>query len=267
MQQDATQPTAATDETQPEAETQPSSNMHRLNELRQVEETRRGEDQHLRVRMAATGAIIGIMVAAFVGFVGIAISIVDDGVGDFGFKFFRPNLTTFFRIITAYAFSGAVAGAGLTYLIFQSRRAAANPALLLLSGVANAIATPLLIGLTLPLTFLIFVDFFEGLRPGLWLSAFVEVFLGSFLDGYVYMISIVYAGLLGGLVFIVLTALSGWFWIKQPFGAAFGNDNVKTGVYATAIAVIAAVPFLAVAFGPIDILRSITQALTGENII
>ena len=41
--------------------------------------------------MTLVGAVIGIMVAFFVGYLGIAVTIADDGAREFGFRFFRPR--------------------------------------------------------------------------------------------------------------------------------------------------------------------------------
>ena len=119
------------------------------------------------------------------------ITIVDAGVGDFGFKFYRPNFVDgYLRVITAYLIGGGLVGGTLSYLLFTTRSEAASPIRWVITGVFYAICTPLIIGFLLPLTLLIFGDFIEGLRPGLWLSAFVETLLGSFLDGYIFMVKI-----------------------------------------------------------------------------
>ena len=55
---------------------------------------------------------------------------------------------------------------------------------------------------------LVFLDFVEGLRPGLWLSAFVETLLGSFLDGYIFMVIDLSAG--------ILVRSSFWPYLPQP---------------------------------------------------
>ena len=243
------------------------SGKQRLDELRSLESTRRGADQDLRKRMTLVGAVIGIMVAFFVGYLGIAVTIADDGAREFGFRFFRPDLANFFRASTAYIFSGAVVGAGLTNLVAISRSTASNPFMWLGAGVVSIIATPLLIGLTLPLTILIFFDFFEGLKPGLWASAFTQEFLGSFFSGYLYMVNIVYAGALGAIVFVILTGLNAWVWIKDPAGGSISDQRIRSAAYVCVLAGIAAVPFLVVAFGPLDLLRSVTGFLTGERLV
>lgn len=246
--------------------TQPTPARQRLDELRAGEATRRESDRHLRTRVTLSGTLIGALIAMFVGFLGTAVLIADDGAREFGFRFYRPDLSNFIRLSTAYLFSGAVVGAGISYLIALSRSTTVNPLFWLGGALVASIAVPLLIGLTLPLTVLIFFDFFSGLRPGLWFSAFVQVFLGSFLDGYIYMVTVVYAGALGGLCFGVLTAVSAWTWIKDPLGGAVAHQTARMAVYLALTAIVAAIPFLVVAFGPLDLLRSLTGFLAGENL-
>lgn len=245
---------------------QPIPARQRLDELRVGETTRRESDRRLRVRMTLSGTIAGALIAMFVGFLGTAVLIADDGAREFGFRFYRPDLGNFFRLSTAYLFSGAVVGAGISYLVGLSRSTSTNPFLWLGGAGVASLALPLLIGLTLPLTVLIFFDFFTGLRPGLWLSAFVQVFLGSFLDGYIYMVTVVYAGMLGGLCFGVCTAISAWTWIKDPLGNVIEHRTARMTVYLAMIAIIAASPFLVIAFGPLELLRSLTGFLAGENL-
>ena len=239
----------------------------RLEELRSLESTRRGADHELRRRMTLAGAVIGITVAFLVGFLGISVTVADEGAREFGFRFFRPDLSNFLRASTAYIFSGAVVGAGLTSIVAISRSTAANPFMWLGAGVISIIAMPLLIGLTLPLTLLIFFDFFEGLELGLWASAFTQEFLGSFFSGYLYMVNIVYAGALGAIVFVLLTGLSAWIWIKDPAVGLIDNQRIRSAVYICVLAAIGAVPFLVVSLGPLDLLRALTGFLTGERLI
>ena len=78
----------------------------------------------------------------------------------------------------------------MSYVLFTTRSEASSPIRWLIAGIIYALGTPLLIGFLLPLTSLIFVDVLEGLRSGLWISAFVETLLGSFLDGYIYMVKV-----------------------------------------------------------------------------
>ena len=265
MNERATQLTA--DDTQITADTPALTGKQRLDQLRSLESTRRGADQALRRRMTLAGAVIGVMVAFLVGFLGIAVTVADEGAREFGFRFFRPDLTNFFRASTAYIFSGAVVGAGLTNLVANSRSTASNPFMWLGAGVISIIATPLLIGLTLPLTILIFFDFFEGLQPGLWVSAFTQEFLASFFGGYLYMVNIIYAGALGAVVFVLLTGVNAWVWIKDPAVGLIDNRRVRSAVYVCALAGIAAVPFLVVVFGPLDLLRALTGFLSGERLV
>ena len=250
----------------PSTVTQPTPARQRLDELRVGETTRRESDRRLRVRMTLSGTVAGAMIAMFVGFLGTAVLIADDGAREFGFRFYRPDISNFLRLSTAYLFSGAVVGAGISYLIGLSRSSSTNPFFWLGGAVVASLALPLLIGLTLPLTVLIFFDFFTGLRPGLWLSAFAQVFLGSFLDGYIYMVTTVYAGMLGGLCFGICTGISAWVWIKDPLSNAIAHPTARVTVYLVLITVFVAIPFLVAAFGPLDWLRSLTGFLAGENL-
>ena len=265
MDQSATQ--LATNDSQPTVDAPAITARQRLDELRSLETTRRGADQTLRRRMTLAGAVIGIMVAFLVGYLGIAITVADEGARDFGFRFFKPDLANFLRASTAYIFSGAVGGAALTNLVAISRSTASNPFVWLGAGIVSIIATPLLIGLTLPLTILIFFDFFEGLKPGLWASAFTQEFLGSFFSGYLYMVNIVYAGAIGAIVFVLATGLSAWAWIKDPAINLIENDRVRSTIYICALAALTAIPFLVLVFGPLDLLRSLTAFLTGERLV
>ena len=250
----------------PSTVTQPTPARQRLDELRAGEANRRESDRRLRVRMTLSGTIAGAAVAMFVGFLGTSVLIADDGAREFGFRFYRPDLANFFRLSTAYLFSGAVVGAGISYLVGLSRSSSTNPLFWLGGAVVSSLAIPLLIGLTLPLTVLIFFDFFTGLRPGLWLSAFAQVFLASFLDGYIYMVTVVYAGMLGGLCFGICTAISAWIWVKDPLSNSIAHPTARTVTYSAMIGVLAAAPLLVVAFGPLDLLRSLTGFLAGENL-
>ena len=136
------------------------------------------------------------------------------------------------------------------------------------AGVVSIIATPLLIGLTLPLTILIFFDFFEGLKTGhlgfphshksssdrssagtsTWSTSSTRAHSARF-------------------VFVILTGLNAWVWIKDPAGGSINDQRIRSAAYVCVLAGIAAVPFLVVAFGPLDLLRALTGFLTGERLV
>lgn len=265
MEQSATQ--LQSDDAQPSSDGSALTARQRLDELRSLETSRRGADQVLRRRMTVAGAVIGIMVAFLVGYLGVAVTLADEGAREFGFRFSKPDLATFLRASTAYIFSGAVVGAALTSLVALSRSTASNPFIWLGAGVVSIIATPLLIGLTLPLTVLIFFYFFEGLEPRLWASAFTQEFLGSFFSGYLYMVNIVYAGAFGAIVFVLATALSAWVWIRDPAVNLIESDRARSAVYVCFLGALTAIPFLVLVLGPLDLLRSLTGFLTGERLV
>ena len=169
----------------------PGTRADALNRIREVENERLGVERAARVRLMWIGIIIGATVGLTVGYLATLITIVDGGIGDFGFKFYRPNFVQgFLRVITAYLIGGGFVGGLIAYFLFTTRAEAASPIRWIIAFVAYAGGTPLVIGFLLPLTILIFGDFVEGLRPGLWISAFVETLLGSFLDGYIFMVKV-----------------------------------------------------------------------------
>ena len=265
MNDSATPPTVEPEAAAATSTAQPAAR-RRLDELRADEATRVDADRQLRRRMTVSGAVIGIMLGLLVGFIGTAVSIADENAREFGFRFFRPDLRDFFRLSTSYIFSGAVVGACLTYLVGISRSSSTNPLFWLGSGVVATLALPLLIGLTLPLTLVIFFDLPDGLPLRLWASAFVQEFLGSFLAGYIYMVTIVYAGALGGLLLAIFTGVSAWTWIGDPLANLVQDRKMRTVAYVVLLGVLAAIPFLLVAFGPLELLRWLTEVFSGQSL-
>lgn len=242
-------------------------NIRRLDQLRAQETARRGDDQQLRRNIALSGVVIGAIVGLTIGYLGTAIAIVDEGVGEFGFRFYRPNLTNFLRLSPAYALSGGFVGGGLTYLLMTTRTTAVNPVRWLLIAVVYALATPLLIGFLLPTTILLAFDVWEGLRPGLWLSAFVETFLGSFLDGYIYMISTVYAGALGAALLLLVNGLSAVIWVRYPPAVDVGIASVRGAAQNVAQLLLTALPLLVFIAGPFEMFKDFAAWLTGERLV
>ena len=196
--------TSINDET-PDLPTTPETRTQALNRLREAENQRLDVERVVRKRLMWLGIVVGATVGLTVGYLGTLITIVDNSIGEFGFQFYRPNfIESFLRIITAYILAGGAVGGALSYVLFTTRSEASSPIRWLIAGIIYALGTPLLIGFLLPLTILIFVDFFEGLRPGLWISAFVETLLGSFLDGYIYMVKVLSAGVAGAVLFLII---------------------------------------------------------------
>ncbi len=238
-----------------------------LNRLREVENERLGEEYIIRKRLMWLGIVVGAAVGMTVGYMGTLITIVDAGVGNFGFDFYRPNfIDGFLRVITAYIIAGGFVGGGLSYVLFTTRSEAASLIRWLIVGVSYALATPLLIGFLLPVTFLLFADIVNGLRPGLWLSAFVETLLGSFLDGYIFMVKILAAGWIGTVLFLVLMAATYTFSQRVPLPENLTRNIPSPAIYSAIAAVIAILPLLILAFGPFSLTTSFTSFITGENL-
>ncbi len=248
-------------------ETTPESRAQALNRLREAENERLGEELIIRKRLMWLGIVVGATVGLTVGYLGTLITIVDSGIGEFGFRFFKPNFVDgFLRIIAAYIIGGGFVGGALSYLLFTTRAEAASPFRWLIAGIFYALATPLLIGFLLPTTILIFGDFIEGLRPGLWLSAFVETLLGSFLDGYIFMVKILSAGWIGTLMFLVI--FIGIYMASQKIALpeSITQKVPSTVVFNVAAALIALIPLIVIAFGPFSFATAVASFLTGENL-
>ena len=248
-------------------ETTPESRAQALNRLREAENDRLGEELIIRKRLMWLGIVVGATVGLTVGYMGTLITIVDSGIGEFGFRFFKPNfIDGFLRIIAAYIIGGGFVGGALSYLLFTTRAEAASPFRWLIAGIFYALATPLLIGFLLPTTILIFGDFIEGLRPGLWLSAFVETLLGSFLDGYIFMVKILSAGWIGTLMFLVI--FIGTYIASQKIALpeSITQKVPSTVVFNVAAALIALIPLIVIAFGPFSFATAVASFLTGEKL-
>ncbi len=251
----------------PDLEPTSESRAQALNRLREAENERLGEEQIIRKRLMWLGIVIGATVGLTVGYLGTLITIVDSGIGEFGFKFFKPNFVDgFLRIITAYLIGGGAVGGVLSYLLFTTRAEAASPVRWIIASIFYALATPLLIGFLLPTTLLIFVDFIEGLRPGLWLSAFVETLLGSFLDGYIFMVKILAAAWIGALMFIVIFIATYVASQRLTLPESITQKVPAVVVYNVGAAVIALIPLIILAFGPFSFTTAVASFLTGENL-
>ena len=251
----------------PDLEPTSESRAQALNRLREVENERLGEELIIRKRLMWLGIVVGATVGLTIGYMGTLITIVDSGIGEFGFKFFKPNFVDgFLRIITAYIIGGGFVGGGLSYLLFTTRAEAASPVRWIIAGIFYALAAPLLIGFLLPTTLLVFVDFIEGLRPGLWLSAFVETLLGSFLDGYIFMVKILAAGWIGALMFLVIFIATYVASQRLTLPESITQKVPAVIVYNVGAAVIALIPLIIIAFGPFSLTTAVASFLTGENL-
>lgn len=258
---------AALDNNSEELQPTADSRAEALNRLREAENERLDEERDVRKRLVWLGIVVGAAVGLSIGYMATLITIVDAGVGDFGFKFYRPNFVDgYLRVITAYLIGGGVAGGGLSYLLFTTRSEAASPIRWLITGVFYAICAPLIIGFLLPLTLLVFGDFIEGLRPGLWLSAFVETLLGSFLDGYIFMVKILYAGWLGAVMYLVLSIGTYVFTHHVSLPESLTRAVPAPVIIYTVAAIIAILPIIILAFGPFSLTIAFASFLTGENL-
>ena len=238
-----------------------------LNRIREAENERLGVERSIQKRLSWLGVVAGASVGLLVGYLATLMTIVDSGIGEFGFEFYRPNfLQGFLRVVTAYLIGGGAVGGGLLYVLFTSRNEASSAFRWLIAVVVYALATPLLIGFLLPLTILIFGDFVEGLRPGLWLSAFVETLLGSFLDGYIFLVKVLYAGVTGGLLFVAITASVYVASQRLPLPMKLTDAMPKPIVLYAVAGSAALVPLVVIAFGPFSLATAITSFLTGEKL-
>ncbi len=250
-----------------EATSSPETRTQALNRIRDAENERLGVERSTQKRLMWLGAVTGASVGMLVGYLATLVTIVDSGVGEFGFEFYRPNfLQGFLRVVTAYLIGGGAVGGALMYVLFTSRQEASSVFRWAIAGIAYSLATPLLIGFLLPLTILIFGDFVEGLRPGLWLSAFVETLLGSFLDGYIFLVKVLYAGVVGGLLFVVITALvyAGSQRLSLPMSLT--DEMPKSLVLYVVAGCVALIPLVVIAFGPFSLATAVASFLTGEKL-
>ena len=245
----------------------PESRTQALNRIREAENERLVVERSIQKRLSWLGVVAGASVGMLVGYLATLMTIVDSGIGEFGFEFYRPNfLQGFLRVITAYLISGGAVGGGLLYVLFTSRNEASSVFRWLIAAVVYALATPLLMGFLLPLTILIFGDFVEGLRPGLWLSAFVETLLGSFLDGYIFLVKVLYAGVVGGLLFVAITASVYVASQRLPLPMKLTDEMPKPVVLYIVAGTVALIPLVVIAFGPFSLATAVTSFLTGEKL-
>ena len=258
--------TSINDET-PDQTTTPETRTQALNRLREAENERLDVERVVRKRLMWLGIVVGATVGLTVGYLGTLITIVDNGIGEFGFQFYRPNfIESFLRIITAYILAGGAVGGTLSYVLFTTRSEASSPIRWLVAGIVYALGTPLLIGFLLPLTILIFVDFLEGLRPGLWISAFVETLLGSFLDGYIYMVKVLSAGVAGAVLFLIIAIGTHIASLRTTFAESSPHTISSSVIYYVVAAIIALIPLLLLVAGPFSLVTDFTSFMTGERL-
>jgi len=258
--------TSINDET-PDLPTTPETRAEALNRLREAENQRLDVERVVRKRLMWLGIVVGATVGLTVGYLGTLITIVDNGIGEFGFQFYRPNFVeSFLRIITAYILGGGAVGGALSYVLFTTRAEASSPIRWIIAGIVYALGAPLLIGFLLPLTILIFVDFFEGLRPGLWISAFVETLLGSFLDGYIYMVKVLSAGVTGAVLFLIIAIGTHIASLRSVFAESSSRTISSSVPYYVVAAIIALIPLVLLAVGPFSLVTDFTSFLTGERL-
>ena len=246
---------------------EPESRAQALNRIRDVENERLGLERVVQKRLMWIGIVVGATVGMLIGYLATLITIVDSGVGEFGFHFYRPNFFEgFLRVITAYIIGGGAVGGGIMYALFTTRQEANSVFRWIITGIAFAIGAPLLIGFLLPLTILIFADFVEGLRPGLWLSAFVETLIGSFLDGYIFLVKVLYSGFVGALLFVVICICAHVASQRVPLPATLTRAVPSSIVFYVSAALVALIPLAILMLGPFSLATSVASALTGERL-
>ena len=245
----------------------PETRTQALNRIRSAENERMGVERTVQMRLMWLGIVVGATVGLTVGYLATLITIVDGGVGDFGFQFYRPNFVSgFLRVITAYLIGGGAIGGGIMFALFTTRNEANSVFRWLIAGVFYALATPLLIGFLLPLTLLIFGDIVEGLRPGLWLSAFVETLLGSFLDGYIFLIKVLYSGFVGALLFVAISAVTFFASLHVELPSSLTRKVSNVVVFNVIGALIGLIPLVIIVAGPFSLVTAIASTLTGERL-
>ena len=238
-----------------------------LNRIREAENQRLDVEREVRKRLMWLGIVVGATVGLTVGYLATLITIVDSGIGEFGFQFYRPNFVEgFLRVITAYILGGGLVGGALSYVLFTTRSEASSPIRWIIAGIVYALGAPLLIGFLLPMTLLIFVDFFEGLRPGLWISAFVETLLGSFLDGYIFMVKVLSAGLTGAVLFLLIAIGTHIASLRSTSVESSSRMIPTSAIYYAAAAIIAIIPLILLVAGPFSLATAFTSFLTGEQL-
>ena len=245
----------------------PETRTQALNRIRSAENERMGVERTVQMRLMWLGIVVGATVGLTVGYLATLITIVDGGVGDFGFQFYRPNFVSgFLRVITAYLIGGGAIGGGIMFALFTTRNEASSVFRWLIAGIFYALATPLLIGFLLPLTLLIFGDIVEGLRPGLWLSAFVETLLGSFLDGYIFLIKVLYSGFVGALLFVAISAVTFFASLHVELPSWLTRRFSNVIVFNVMGALIGLVPLAIIVAGPFSLVTAVASMLTGERL-
>ena len=252
----------------PDQTTTSETRAQALNRIREAENQRLDAERVVRKRLMWLGIVVGATVGLTVGYLATLITIVDSGIGEFGFQFYRPNFVEgFLRVITAHILGGGAVGGALSYFLFTTRSEASSPIRWLIAGIVYALAAPLLIGFLLPLTILIFVDFFEGLRPGLWISAFVETLLGSFLDGYIFMVKVLSAGVTGAVLFLIISIGTHVASLRSAFAESSSRGMIPSSViYYVVAAIIALIPLVLLVVGPFSLVTDFTSFLTGERL-
>ncbi len=246
--------------------TQAPSQRSSLADLRVRENQRMGDERRLRVRLMWSCAVVGAMIGMFAGYLGVVVTIVNQGVGVFGFDFYRPDLVNFLRTFFAYVVPGALVGAMSVFVLFNSRAEMNSPFRWLIIWVLMAFGIPLLSGFFLPLTLVVFIDFWEGLRPGLWVSALVEAFLASFLDGFIYMVTVLPAGAVSGLLFIAFAVGALALWLNDPIPEGWTRRVPRSAYHYLIAFVVSVIPLLIVLLGPFTLLRAFAGFLTGERL-
>ncbi len=238
-----------------------------LQRARREELARIDADLVFKKRLVITNSIIGAMVGMLVGYLGFAISVVDDNIGEFGFTFFRPDALNYLRLSFAYFVPGALLGAAASYVLFTGQSDVKSIIRWVMAGIVIVLGLPLLIGFFLPLTFLMVFDIIMGgLAPGLWISAIVETLLGSFLDGFIYMVSVLYAGVAGGAVYLAASLSCSALWSFDPVPESWQRRAPGTFIYNGIALALTAFPIIILMFAPFAILKSLTALLSGESL-
>ena len=247
--------------------TSPDTRAEALNRIREAENERLVVERSVQKRLTWLGVVSGATVGLLVGYLATLITIVDSGIGEFGFNFYRPNFVeSFLRLVTAYIFGGGFVGGAIIYVLFTSRQEATSVFRWLMVGIVYAFGAPLLIGFLLPTTLLIFGDIVEGLRPGLWVSALIETLLGSFLDGYIFLVKVLYAGVIGGVLFVAITTVVYIVSERVSLPRSLTDIIPKPMVFYLTAGTAALIPLLIIAFGPFSLTAAIASFLTGEKL-
>ena len=107
-----------------------------LNRIREGENERLVLEVAVRKRLMWLGIVVGATVGLSVGYMATLVTIVDGGIDDFGFSFYRPNFVHgFLRIITAYILGGGFVGGAISYVLFTSRTEATSPIRWIIGGI------------------------------------------------------------------------------------------------------------------------------------